>query len=511
MGRDRDSHSERLVVPAPAIDPARHAGARSASFRFRHVGGRVVLTNDLGEWMVVSATEFDDFVAGRCGPGHPVIDGMRARGFLLQSLDVEKAVERYRLRHSFVGRAPHLHIVVVTLRCNEVCAYCHASREPMKQAGADMTVATAKRVVDMIFRSPSHQIAIEFQGGEPLASFETLRFIVEYAEERNATEHRDLGFFLVSNLALLDERKLGFLLDHDVLLCTSLDGPAWLHDDLRKLGGGSAHAQAVSWIRRIAEEYRARGRDPDLWHVDALFTTTRQAFGHVREIVDEYVRLGIKTIHVRPLNPMGFAARTWEKIGYGPEEFVAFWKECLDYIIELNLRGVEIIERGSALLLARILRDDDHGYVDLRSPCGAGIGQIAYAQDGRIYTCDEGRMVARMGDDMFEIGDVERSSFSDVVGHECVRAIGVASCLEALPGCRYCAYLPYCGVCPVVNYVSQGDIFGQRPTSDRCRMNMFALDQLFDILASGDQGVRRVLERWTIHKSRVRSTEETAR
>ena len=507
----RAGEDRRIVVKPRALAPDAHAGARKAMFRFRRLGDRVLLTGELGDWLVVDEGEFEDLVAGRIGPGDPLHGKMARRGFLLESLDVERAVERYRQRHSFIGRATYLHIVVVTLRCNEACTYCHASREPMSRKSADMSIATAKRVVDMIFKSPSRQIAIEFQGGEPLANFETLKFIIEYAEELNETERMDLQFFLVTNLSLMDEKKMGFLLDHDVLMCTSLDGPAPLHDAFRKLGGGSAHAEAVRWIQRIGEHYRSRGLDPDLWHVDALLTTTREHFGHAREIVDEYVRLGIKTIHIRALNPMGFASRTWKRVGYTAEEFLAFWREALDYIIELNLGGQEIIERGAALFLARVLTDDDHGYVDLRSPCGAGIGQIAYDQDGKVYTCDEGRMVARMGDEIFMIGDVDGSTYQDVISHECVRAIGVSSCLESLPGCRDCAYLPYCGVCPVYNYVSQGDFFGQRATNERCKMNMFALDHLFDILSSDDVRVRRVLERWTIQKTRSKGIKELTR
>ncbi len=511
MPRRAGPDTSQVVVKPKVLDPGEHAGARNATFRFRRLGERVILAGDLGDWMIVDAGQFEDIVAGRIAPGEPLHEQMARKGLIIEAMDVEKAVERYRHRHSFVGRATYLHIVVVTLRCNEACTYCHASREPMSSKGADMDIATAKRVVDMVFKSPSRQIAIEFQGGEPLANFETLKFIIEYAEELNQTERRDLQFFLVTNLSLMDEKKLGFLLDHDVLMCTSLDGPAGLHDTFRKLRGGSAHAEAVGWIRRIGEEYRSRNLDPDLWHVDALLTTTRAHFGHAREIVDEYVRLGIKTIHIRALNPMGFASRTWKKVGYTAEEFLAFWREALDYIIELNLGGVEIIERGAALFLARILTDDDHGYVDLRSPCGAGIGQIAYDQDGRIYTCDEGRMVARMGDEIFMIGDVDGSTYPEVIAHECVRAIGISSCLEALPGCRDCAYMPYCGVCPVYNYVSQGDFFGQRPTNERCRMNMFALDHLFDILSREDERVRRVLERWTIQKPRSRASKELGR
>jgi hypothetical protein len=30
--------------------------------------------------------------------------------------------------------------------------------------------------------------------------------------------------------------------------------------------------------------------------------------------------------------------------------------------------------------------------LELRSPCGAGIGQLLYNYDGKVYTCDEGRI-----------------------------------------------------------------------------------------------------------------------
>ena len=498
--------SRPLVVPSPPPDPDRQRGARNATFRFRRLGERIVLTNDWGRWELVSNEQFEAIVQGELDPTDPLRQRLAKQGFVLDEMDVEEAIHQYRQRHSFVGRAPYLHIVVTTLRCNEACSYCHASREPMSNTSVDMDIATAKGVVDRIFESTSPQLAIEFQGGEPLVNFDTVRFIVEYATERNREERRDLQLLMVSNLAAMDDDKLDFLLKHDVLLCTSLDGPRELHDAQRKLKGGSAYDQTVHWIERINQRYVEMGRDPDLWHVDALLTTTRQSFDHAQAIIDEYVRLGIKTIHVRALNPMGFATRTWAKIGYTPQEFTRFWEECLRIIVELNRGGTEIIERGAALFLARMLTDDDHGYVDLRSPCGAGIGQVAYDHTGRIFPCDEARMVSRMGDDLFELGHVSSCSMADVLSHPTVRAIGVASCIEALPGCQDCAYQPYCGVCPVVNYVAQGDLFGHRPTSDRCRLNLLAMDALFGILDQEDEEVRHIFERWTVQKARSGGT-----
>ena len=45
-------------------------------------------------------------------------------------------------------------------------------------------------------------------------------------------------------------------------------------------------------------------------------------------------------------------------------------------------------------------------YMELRSPCGAGVGQLAYYADGDIFTCDEGRMLHEMGQSTFRLGNV---------------------------------------------------------------------------------------------------------
>lgn len=480
-------------------------GAADGWFRFKRLNGKMLLTNDLGDYMFLTMKEFDEFARGRMPNDHPVRKKMAAEGFLLPYLDVEKAVERYRRRNSFIGSAPFLHIVIPTLRCNTNCVYCHAGRAPMSDRKVDMNLKTAKNVVDFIFRTPSPDLSIEFQGGEPLANFKTLSFIIEYAEELNRSEKRSLQFLLVTNLSLMNEAKMKFLLDHNVLMCTSIDGPKELHDSNRKLPKASSYNKALEWIKRIHDSYEKMGRDPNLWHVDALLTTSRLSLGMPREIVDTYVALGIKTIHIRPLNPMGFASLTWEKYGYTAEEFMEFYRETLDYIIELNKKGVEIIERGAALFLAKILSDEDPGYVDLRSPCGAGVGQVAYADDGSIFTCDEGRMVARMGDDVFKIGDVRSMTYEDILDSETVKSIAIASLLEALPGCRTCAYLPYCGVCPVYNYVMQGNIFGQQPTNDKCKINGWTLDHLFTLLDKDGEAIQNIFNRWIIQKPRLQN------
>ncbi len=62
-------------------------------------------------------------------------------------------------------------MIVPTLRCNAKCIYCQVSSKSAEALKYDMNEATAKRIVDLIFLSPSPGIKIEFQGGEPLLNF----------------------------------------------------------------------------------------------------------------------------------------------------------------------------------------------------------------------------------------------------------------------------------------------------------------------------------------------------
>jgi uncharacterized protein len=55
-------------------------------------------------------------------------------------------------------------MIVVTLRCNHKCKYCHAAVAPMTAEHYDMDKETAKKVVDAIFYTNSTSLTIEFQG-----------------------------------------------------------------------------------------------------------------------------------------------------------------------------------------------------------------------------------------------------------------------------------------------------------------------------------------------------------
>jgi His-Xaa-Ser system radical SAM maturase HxsB len=474
-----------------------------AFFRFRRIGAdRTLITSLEGNWLVLDDADFRAFVTGAVEEGSELHEKLSERNFLRATWDEAAAREAIAKRKRFLGYGPNLHIFVVTLRCNETCVYCHASRANMDAVDTDMSKETAEKAVDLVFESTSPGVTIEFQGGEPLVNFDVVKHVVEYAKHKNETAGKALEFTMVSNLSLMDAEKLDFLLENKVQLCTSIDGPKELHDKQRKLPTFSSYDAATDWIPKINQAYVDRGLDPSLYHVEALLTTTRAALPHYKEIVDTYAELGCRALFLRPLDPFGFAGKTAKKVEYPRREYLDFYAKATDYVLELNRQGTQMIERYAAIFLTKILQGEDPNFLDIRSPAGAGIGQLAYSYDGTVYTCDEGRMLAAQGDDTFRLGHVDESKYRDIVGHPIVRAMVIASNLDSQPDCVACTYNPYCGLQTTHNYKTQGSIFGRMRESNICAVHKGIQDYLFNKLADAEPHVLEAFERWTTIRSR---------
>jgi uncharacterized protein len=290
--------------------------------------------------------------------------------------------------------------------------------------------------------------------------------------------------------------------------------PAALHDKQRKLPLASAFDRASYWIKRINEAYAAAGLDPTLYHVEALLTTTKETLSRWREVVDTYVGLGCRALFLRPVDPFGFAEKTRRVVEYPRAEYLAFYRSAVEYMIELNKQGVEILERYAAIFLTKILAGDDPNFLDIRSPGGAGIGQLAYNYDGRVFSSDEGRMLHAMGDDTFLIGDVRTNGYREIVGHPTVRALALASNLDGQPDCVHCAYQPYCGTQPEHSHKTLGNLLGRMRESSMCAVHKGIQDWIFTTLATAPADTLEVLRRWTTIRPRdhfVQPAETSAR
>jgi len=469
-------------------------------FRFKKFDSDTYLiTNDVAKYSFLNKDEFAKFIAGEIKDWCKY-DELLEKWFIKNDEYEKKMTLKYAKKNEFLAFWPSLHIIVTTLRCNHKCQYCHAAVAPMTAKEMDMTEETAKKVVDTIFYTSNPNLTIEFQGWESLVNWDIVKYIIEYAEIKATHLKKNVQFALVSNLTLMDDEKLDYLIEHNVWISTSLDWDEETHNFNRTFKDWNSFDQVVYWIKKINEEYEKRWIK-DLWgefkKVWALTTVTKKTLWRYKELIDTFVDLWLDWIFLRPLNPYGFAAADLEKLGYTTEKFVEFYDKSMNYILELNKKWNNFREALSSIYLSKILTDKDPNYLDERSPCWACIGQVAYNYDGKIYSCDEWRMLGRMWDDNFLMTEVTESweeTYKNMIDSETTKTMVQASTLDGLPWYNDSVYKPYIWVCPIHSYKSFWNIIPNYSKDHKRYLDEKVLNYLFKNIKVEEN--KKVFEKW---------------
>lgn len=456
-------------------------------FNFRKFDNFYLITNDAGQFAFIDCDTLRLMIEGGLENAPEKYQLLIDKGFVYRNREAFLKEQQSRIRQSkeHLFHCTSLHIFVLTNACNLQCVYCQA-RNGDESRYEYMDEETAERAVDFALQSPDDYLTFEFQGGEPLLNFDVLRHIVEYAENNKKEKH--IEYSLVTNLLLMDDEKADFIVNNHIGVSTSIDGDSKIHDANRPFVNGSPSYDKVVYK---LQELRKKGVNPG-----AIETTTRKALEYPSELVEAYIALGFDSIFIRPLTPLGYATHNWRDIGYSPGDFLEFYERCLAFIIDKNIGGIRIQEGHAALFLKKIIGEENPNYMELRSPCGGMVGQMAYFFNGNVYTCDEGRMLGEMGNHSFRIANVYENTFDESICSNSCKAMMAASYLESLPECCDCVYQPYCGVCPVVNLAIHGDIFPVEANNFRCQIYRGILDIIFGYLKNENSDAAKVLKAW---------------
>jgi uncharacterized protein len=432
-----------------------------------------------GDWSFLSWAEFDIIKNG--GEIPPQLRNRLERAYLLLDRNnIDEYCRRLASRYFFLDEGPTLHILIVTHRCNLDCIYCQAA-ETRNRKG-DMRIETAQKAVDRALETPARSIILEFQGGEPLLNFSAIQAAILHAEERGRSLGKEVQFNLVSNFTeVVNEEILCFLLDHGVSICISLDGPRHIHDRNRNHPG--CYDTIRSNIQLYHKVWRIIRDGPVVLH--ALLTTTRSSLDAVTEIVDTYLDCGIEHLSIRPLTPVGRGRGTGRDIQYTGSEFLTFWKRVVNEVIKRRKDRLDLRETHLELFLQKLFAMET-GHMDIRSPCGAAIGQTVYDVDGDIFACDEGRMLQS---DRFRIGNIA-SPLRNTLASLKAREILESSIAEQYY-CDYCAFKPFCGVCPVLHYIEDKELVSNPLRQRRCSVYGGMIRHILCLFAT-DANARRV-------------------
>lgn len=453
-------------------------------YNTERINGHYLVSNVLGSWDLLSIDEFKSLEQFSLDENDDLFNRLYEKGVIVKEENLPKIINEYRNLQSHLFSDASLHIAVLTTRCNIACNYCQTRTEEP----ADMNIATAAKIIDYCFGMRNQNINLEFQGGEPLLNWDVLKFLVENIQNFN-TINKNIKISLVTNGVLLNEEKVNFLVDNGVNICVSVDGPEKVHNSNRVFSDGKGTYEKVkASIAMLQEAYKKRGIPSKL---ALLPTLSKQSLSFAKEIIDEYVGLGISIISLRPSNKLGGAQCQWDSIGFSPEEFNHFWSDAMDYILELNKQGVNIKETMAIAMLTKILKKQNPGHVDLMSPCGAGRAVITYMPNGDLYPCDEARMV---GSDMFKLGNILDSTYEKAIKNPKLFSICESSLLDLWD--YNSAFLPWTGTCPVLNYMSQGNIVPKITQTPKHKVHSFQLKYLFTKIIENKKNLE-IFQKWT--------------
>jgi len=457
-------------------------------FNFIVIDNQDVLINELGDLLVTPQGTAESLITHRLEERTDIYKSLVSNYFITErpipsTFDVY--AERLAEKKRFLDDKTSLHLFVITLRCNQHCSYCQASSIDGSNTHVTMTKHCMGKAVDLMFESPSGHLTMEFQGGEPSLEPDLLKYGIEYALQKNEVEKRRLTFVLCTNCIDISNDVISLCKQYDVLISTSLDGPEWLHNANRgKNDSYQKVKKGISMVRDIL------GHDK----VSALMTTSELSLQYPREIIDEYVNLGFHDIFLRSLNPYGLAKdnKNW---GEYTQKFISFYKEALDYIIELNKNGLFIRENFATIILRKILTPWNSGFVDLQSPAGIVNSVIAYNYDGNVYASDESRMLIEHGDSTFRLGNIDDDYDSLFFSRKTKHWAEVWN-NETLAGCSSCPFKVYCGADPVRNHSTQSDMYGFRPTSLFCKKNSSIIHHLIRLIVTRRSEVIPIFMSW---------------
>ncbi len=148
-------------------------------------------------------------------------------------------------------------VLVVTDSCNLRCTYCYARLSPHASLAKRMSAETARQVIRQFLSGRERCELIQFFGGEPTLNLDAVQSAIEETLDlvRSGALRERPRFAIVTNGVIRDRSRLLDLLKlYGIETTVSLDGPAYLHDQLRPYGKSeSCYDRAVETVSDLVQ------------------------------------------------------------------------------------------------------------------------------------------------------------------------------------------------------------------------------------------------------------------
>ena len=320
-------------------------------------------------------------------------------------------------------------VLNVTNKCNLACTYCYEYGEDRivdTENGKKpkfMTEATAREAVDFMLQEAgaSPRAHLTFFGGETLLNFPVVKATVAYARHRAAETGKRVDFGLTTNATLLRPEIVEFLIENEVGVTISIDGPKEMQDRFRVFHDGSGSYDAVMpKIRDLLRKHRGRP-------IGARVTLTKQTLD-IRRIYRHLTEeIGFAEVGFAPVTTAGGRDYAIEDEGF--DHLLAQFRELAQDFLEAALQ-----DRHHGFSNVKETIEEIHKGVSKAYPCGAGLGLMGVATDGDVSLCHR-----FAGSDAHRLGTVR-----DGVDKDAQRQFLERHHLDDKTDCRTCWARPLC-------------------------------------------------------------------
>ncbi|GHV43047.1 Cys-rich peptide radical SAM maturase CcpM [Bacteroidia bacterium] len=370
--------------------------------------------------------------------------------FVLPQLSISKEKSTLeKLQSKVEGQISNL-VFCTTENCNLRCKYCiysgsyaNATRvHNAKQLKWNIAKMAIDQYVEMSKKTENANRFISFYGGEPILNFQVIKQVVDYVKKRGI----DVQFAMNTNLTLVDEKILKFLIDNNFILSVSIDGPECMHDIYRVAKNEKKSHKTVLENLKIIKNI-----DNDYFKSKVVFNVVIVPHNYDLDILDNYFDSDIfQNIDIKQFKPLqinyeenSFFSR------YDYDEFMRnFEKHSLDKFISVHKnRKTDFSDmkisyqyhiRGFKQIYYREMnRLNEYSFFWPNGICIPGLRSLFVATDGKYYPCE------KMSDhnpliigNVFDGYDIEDTA--DLIEEYAKKS---------LPQCKSCWAFRFCGVC----------------------------------------------------------------
>jgi len=338
--------------------------------------------------------------------------------------DVKYPYSEVELKRMFSGGIKSM-TLALTEQCNLRCKYCGYTPKYLEDNYKleSMPKEIAFKAIDILING-SHESElchIGFYGGEPLLNLDLIKECVAYVNDKYP--FRKPSYNITTNAVLLVDKVADFLIENDIQIIISLDGPQKEQNKYRVDGKGNSSFEKV--FQNIQALYR---KDPKYFRENVTYNVV-MFNGASNELFEAVDTLWKSDVNMIDLFPTEYFMQTRDRSDKIHKDEIIDIKNY-DFAYKNLLKSMKKYYNS-------FCESACSNTIFPGGFCIPGIRKDFVTTDGRIIVCEK----VDENQEVFEIGDVYKGIDINKIDRL------VNKTLESLEKCKSCWAAKFCKIC----------------------------------------------------------------